>query len=134
MLYDENNNYFDIVSNELEYEYDINKYVDKNAIFQEKFRKKRHDNNFYKKSNINIIWKIIITTGDNMKILEKISNDKSGQGAAEYILLFGGVIVIAIFALTIYKSYMQTSDSNLKVKDDISEVRTTVRENNSILG
>lgn len=44
------------------------------------------------------------------------------------------VIVIAIFALTIYKSYMQTSDSNLKVKDDISEVRTTVRENNSILG
>ena len=68
-----------------------------------------------------------------MKILEKISNDKSGQGAA-YILLFGGVIVIAIFALTIYKSYMQTSDSNLKVKDDISEVRTTVRENNSILG
>ena len=29
MLYDENNNYFDIVSNELEYEYDINKYVDK---------------------------------------------------------------------------------------------------------
>ena len=42
-----------------------------------------------------------------MKILEKISNDKSGQGAAEYILLFGGVIVIAIFALTIYKSYMQ---------------------------
>ena len=76
------------------------------------------------KNNINI----------SHTILEKISNDKSGQGAAEYILLFGGVIVIAIFALTIYKSYMQTSDSNLKVKDDISEVRTTVRENNSILG
>mgnify|MGYP003235611041 FL=1 len=54
-----------------------------------------------------------------MKILKKINNEKSGQGAAEYILLFGGVIVIAIFALTIYKSYMQTSDSNLKVKDDI---------------
>ena len=53
-----------------------------------------------------------------MKILKKINNEKSGQGAAEYILLFGGVIVIAIFALTIYKSYMQTSDSNLKVKDD----------------
>lgn len=29
MLYDENNNYFDIMSNELEYEYDINKYIDK---------------------------------------------------------------------------------------------------------
>lgn len=29
MLYDETNNYFDIVSNNLEYEYDVNKYVDK---------------------------------------------------------------------------------------------------------
>lgn len=68
-----------------------------------------------------------------MKILEKINNEKSGQGAAEYILLFGGVIVIAIFALTIYKSYMQTSDNNLKAKDDILEVRNTVRENNTIM-
>ena len=67
-------------------------------------------------------------------VIIKLIVDEKGQGAAEYILLFGGVIVIAIFALTIYKSYMQTSDSNLKVKDDISEVRTTVRENNSILG
>ncbi len=68
-----------------------------------------------------------------MKILEKVNNEKSGQGAAEYILLFGGVIVIAIFALTIYKSYMQTSDNNLKAKDDILEVRNTVRENNTIM-
>ena len=68
-----------------------------------------------------------------MKILEKINNEKSGQGAAEYILLFGGVIVIGIFALAIYKSYMQTSDNNLKAKDDILEVRNTVRENNTIM-
>ena len=31
--------------------------------------------------------------------------DEAGQGAAEYILLFGGVIVIAIAALVIYKAY-----------------------------
>ncbi len=29
--------------------------------------------------------------------------DEGGQGAAEYILLFGGVIVIAVAALVIYK-------------------------------
>ena len=29
-----------------------------------------------------------------------------GQGAAEYILLFGGVIVIALIALQIYSSYL----------------------------
>ena len=31
--------------------------------------------------------------------------DEAGQGAAEYILLFGGVIVIAIAALVIYRTY-----------------------------
>ena len=31
--------------------------------------------------------------------------DEAGQGAAEYILLFGGVIVIAIAALVIYRAY-----------------------------
>ena len=30
-----------------------------------------------------------------MKKMKKIINENSGQGAAEYILLFGGVIVIA---------------------------------------
>ena len=33
--------------------------------------------------------------------------DEGGQGAAEYILLFGGVIVIAIAALLIYRAYFQ---------------------------
>ncbi|MEW6011643.1 MAG: class III signal peptide-containing protein [Euryarchaeota archaeon] len=53
--------------------------------------------------------------------------DESGQGAAEYILLFGGVIVIAIAALIIYQSYFagQSFNSN----QDISEVRTNVRAN-----
>lgn len=71
----------------------------------------------------------LLLTGETMKILKRLKIDNSGQGAAEYILLFGGVIVIAIFALTIYKSYMQTSDNNLKVKDDISEVRNSARGN-----
>ncbi len=33
--------------------------------------------------------------------------DEGGQGAAEYILLFGGVIVIAVAALLIYNAYFQ---------------------------
>lgn len=35
--------------------------------------------------------------------------DESGQGAAEYILLFGGVIVIAIAALLIYRQYIDNA-------------------------
>ena len=61
-----------------------------------------------------------------MRKMKKLLKENSGQGAAEYILLFGGVIVIALLALTIYRSYMNTSDVSLKAKDDIIDVRNTI--------
>ena len=61
--------------------------------------------------------------------MKKFINENSGQGAAEYSLLFGGVIVIALLALTIYRSYMNTSDVSLKAKDDIIDVRNTILDN-----
>ena len=64
-----------------------------------------------------------------MKKMKKFINENSAQGAAEYILLFGGVIVIALLALTIYRSYMNTSDVSLKAKDDIIDVRNTILDN-----
>ena len=73
------------------------------------------------KSNINLV--------KTMKNLKLFINENSGQGTAEYILLFGGVIVIALLALTIYRSYMETSDASLKAKDDIMDVRNTILDN-----
>ena len=64
-----------------------------------------------------------------MKKMKKLISENSGHGAAEYILLFGGVIVIALLALTIYRSYMETSDTSLKAKDDIIDVRNTILDN-----
>ena len=64
-----------------------------------------------------------------MKKINAIIKENSGQGAAEYILLFGGVLVIALLALTIYRSYMETSDTSLKAKDDIIDVRNTILDN-----
>lgn len=61
--------------------------------------------------------------------MKTLINENSGQGAAEYILLFGGVIVIALLALTIYRTYMETSDTSLKAKDDIMDVRNTILDN-----
>jgi len=55
----------------------------------------------------------------------EILKDEGGQGAAEYILLFGGVIVIAIAALLIYRAYFQ-GNSNLQASQDISSVRKSV--------
>ncbi len=51
--------------------------------------------------------------------------DEGGQGAAEYILLFGGVIVIAIAALYIYYQYFQSSDLNSA--EDIANVRANAK-------
>ena len=64
-----------------------------------------------------------------MQIMKQFINENSGQGAAEYIVLFGGVLVIALLALTIYRSYMETSDVSLKAKDDIIDVRNTILDN-----
>lgn len=64
-----------------------------------------------------------------MKNMKLLIDETSGQGAAEYILLFGGVIVIALLALTIYRTYMETSDTSLKAKDDIMDVRNTILDN-----
>ena len=50
--------------------------------------------------------------------------DEKGQGAAEYILLFGGVIVIAIAALIIYQQYFQ--NTNLNSEQDVHTVRNSV--------
>ena len=55
----------------------------------------------------------------------EILKDEGGQGAAEYILLFGGVIVIAIAALLIYRAYFSTA-SGLNSSQDITKVRASV--------
>jgi uncharacterized protein (UPF0333 family) len=55
-----------------------------------------------------------------------VLKDESGQGAAEYILLFGGVIVIAIAALYIYFDYLN-NDPNFDIGNDISEVRANAK-------
>ena len=60
------------------------------------------------------------------KNLKAVSKDNSGQGAAEYILLFGGVIVIALAGLLIYRSYFSNNASGLNATQDISSIRNNV--------
>ena len=54
-----------------------------------------------------------------------ILKDEGGQGAAEYILLFGGVIVIAVAALLIYRAYF-TGYSGLNASADVNSVRGSI--------
>ena len=55
-----------------------------------------------------------------------IISDNSGQGAAEYILLFGGIIVIAIAALAIYKGYFNPGVNPFRASTDLNKVRGSV--------
>lgn len=100
--------------------------MEKNTTFS---GKKIISNTFLKNSNINISKNPEVILVKIMTDIEKILMENSGQGAAEYILLFGGVLVIALLALTIYRSYMETSDVSLKAKDDIIDVRNTILDN-----
>ena len=43
----------------------------------------------------------------------KIVNDETAQVSAELILLFGGIIVIALVALIAYKNYLNDMGKNI---------------------
>jgi Flp pilus assembly pilin Flp len=52
--------------------------------------------------------------------------DESGQGAAEYILLFGGIIVIVLAAFSIYRNYVNATNP-LNASGDIDKVRPSIK-------
>ena len=81
---------------------------------------------FFENSNINNLLKINNTFGETMNIVTQILKDQSGQGAAEYILLFGGVIAIAMAALLIYKSYFVDKKTDLNASNDINNIRNQI--------
>ena len=54
-----------------------------------------------------------------------IMQDQKGQGAAEYILLFGGVIIIALVAMNIYSNYFSEGQT-FSAKDDAEQIRTNL--------
>ena len=58
-----------------------------------------------------------------MKILE----EESGQGSAELILLFGGVIVIAIIALIAYRNYLDGLGDEVN-GSELSKTTTAIQD------
>jgi len=47
--------------------------------------------------------------------------DEKGQGSAEYLLLLGGVIVVAIIALVVYQSYFRPT--SISYDQDVEIIR-----------
>lgn len=54
-----------------------------------------------------------------------ILEDQHGQTAAEYILLFGGVIIIVLIAMNIYSNYF-TNANTFNAKEDAQQIRANL--------
>lgn len=55
-----------------------------------------------------------------------ILKDEKGQGAAEYILLFGGIIVIVVVVLLAYQNYVHST--TFTASADMEDVRYSTSE------
>ncbi|MGZ7094915.1 MAG: class III signal peptide-containing protein [Methanobacterium sp.] len=53
-------------------------------------------------------------------------DDEGGQAIAEYILIFGGVIIIALAAIFVYRNYLD-STSPFNASTDLNKVRPSVK-------
>lgn len=95
--------------------------TNENNVNESKINKNRINNIKQKLQKINIAKTEFLKM--ELKILKRETN---GQGAAEYILLFGGVIVIAIAALMIYKSYFSNAQTNLNASNDFEDLRNAM--------
>lgn len=68
----------------------------------------------------------LLTSNTNIRrIWVKLKKDERGQGSAEYILLFGTIIIIAIVTLVVYNNYFNSS--KLNAVQDVNQVRTTAK-------
>ena len=54
-----------------------------------------------------------------------ILKEENGQGAAEYILIFGGVIVIVIIAALYYKNYLSGAGEEIN-KTDVKNINNSL--------
>lgn len=95
--------------------------ITENKVNESKINKNRINNIKHKLQKINI------TKAEFLKMeLKILKRETNGQGAAEYILLFGGVIVIAIAALMIYKGYFSNAQTNLNASNDFEDLRNAM--------
>lgn len=62
-----------------------------------------------------------------------IIEDESAQTAAEYILIFGGIIVIVLVAIIIYRNYVRDMGAELSNGSEMSSVNGNLTEINNSL-
>lgn len=63
-------------------------------------------------------------------MFEKLLHEEKGQGAIEYILLAGGIIVAAVVIFAIYSSMTKSAATSLNqtTNESVARIRTKTQE------
>jgi hypothetical protein len=65
----------------------------------------------------------------NMGIME----DETAQTSAEFVMLFGGIMVLVIIALIVYQNYVQDMGAELNNSSDLQNISDQLQDINSAL-
>jgi hypothetical protein len=69
-----------------------------------------------------------------MKIIEMgIVKDEAAQSSAEYVLILGGIIVIVLVAIIVYKNYVSGVGSNITNGSEMNSVNGNLTQINKTL-
>lgn len=67
------------------------------------------------------------------KIEMGIVKDEAAQTSAEYVLILGGIIVIALVAIIVYKNYVSGVGSNITNGSEMNSVNGNITQINKTL-
>jgi len=62
-----------------------------------------------------------------------IIEDEAAQTAAEYLLLFGGIIVIVLVAIIVYRNYVRDMGASLSNGSEVQSVENNLQDINETL-
>ncbi|HOI40677.1 MAG TPA: class III signal peptide-containing protein [Methanobacterium sp.] len=62
-----------------------------------------------------------------------IMEDETAQTSAEFVLIFGGIMVLVIIALIVYQNYVQDMGAQLNNSSDLQNISDQLQEINSAL-
>ena len=62
-----------------------------------------------------------------------IMEDETAQTSAEFVLIFGGIMVLVIIALIVYQNYVQDMGAELNNSSDLQNISDQLQEINSAL-
>lgn len=69
-----------------------------------------------------------------MRIIERgIVKDEAAQSSAEYVLILGGIIVIVLVAIIVYKNYVSGVGSSLNGGSEMNSVNGNLTQINKTL-